>query len=100
MIYIKCRFLRDDLAGIDLSTELGPDARGFAYNIVPEVGDVVLWNNDYYEVNNVNENQLIVGKDPGYSYSDNTNNFGSSWSIIVECFYIRPEKVNIAQVRL
>jgi hypothetical protein len=97
---IKCRFLRDDLAGIDLSTELGPDARGFAYNIVPEVGDVVLWNNDYYEVNNVNENQLIVGKDPGYSYSDNTNDFGSSWSIIVECFYVRPEKINIAQVRL
>jgi len=97
---IKCRFLRDDLAGLDLSTELGADGRGFNYNIYPEVGDVVLWNNDYYEVNNVNENQLVVGKDPSYSYSDNTNNFGSSWSIIVECFYIRPEKLGITQERL
>jgi hypothetical protein len=97
---IKCRFLRDDLTGTDLSTELGADGRGFTYNIVPEVGDVVMWNNDYYEVNNVNENQLVVGKDPGYSYSSNTNDFGSSWSIIVECFYIRPEKLGIAQERL
>ena len=97
---IKCRFLRDDLAGNDLSTELGADGRGFTYNIVPEVGDIVMWNNDYYEVNNVNENQLIVGKDPSYSYSTDTNNFGNSWSIIVECFYVRPEKLGITQERL
>jgi hypothetical protein len=97
---ITCRFLRDDLAGIDLSTELGPDAKGFAYNIVPEIGDVILWNNDYYEVDNVNENQLVLGKDNNYSYSSNTDNFGSSWSIIVSCHYMRPELLGITQVRL
>jgi hypothetical protein len=97
---MKFRFLRDDLAGIDLSTELGADGVGFTYNIVPEVGDVILWNNDYYEANNVNENQLIVGKDPSYSYSSNTDSYGSSWSIILECFYIRPEKLGITQQRL
>ena len=97
---MKFRFLRDDLAGIDLSTEVGPDGMGFSYNIVPEVGDIILWNNDYYEANNVNENQLIVGKDPLYSYSNNTTNYGSSWSIILECFYIRPEKLGITQSRL
>ena len=97
---MKFRFLRDDLAGIDLSTDQPADGLGFTYNIVPEVGDIILWNNDYYEVNNANENQLIVGKDPLYSYSDNTDNFGSSWSIIVECFYIRPEKVGLTQQRL
>jgi S1-C subfamily serine protease len=43
---MKFRFLRDDLAGIDLSTELGADGVGFTYNIVPEVGDVVLKIND------------------------------------------------------
>jgi hypothetical protein len=97
---ITCRFLRDDLAGIDLSTELGPDGVGFTHNIVPEIGDVILWNNDYYEVNNVNENQLIVGKDPSYSYASQTDSFGSSWSIIVSCFYIRPEKLGITKERL
>ena len=97
---MKFRFLRDDLAGIDLSTELPADGIGFTYNIVPEVGDVILWNNDYYEVNNANENQLIVGKDPLYSYSGDTDGYGSSWSIIVECFYIRPEKLGITRERL
>ena len=97
---MKFRFLRDDLAGIDLSSELGADGVGFTYNIVPEVGDVLLWNNDFYEANNVNENQLIVGKDPSYSYSSNTDSYGSSWSIILECFYIRPEKLGITRERL
>jgi hypothetical protein len=97
---MKFRFLRDDLTGIDLSTELGADGKGFTYNIVPEVGDVILWNNDYYEVNNANENQLIVGKDPSYSYASQTDGYGSSWSIILECFYIRPEKLGITQQRL
>jgi hypothetical protein len=97
---MKFRFLRDDLAGIDLSSELSNDGKGFTYNIVPEIGDVILWNNDYYEVNNANENQLVVGKDPLYSYSSNTDSFGSSWSIILECFYIRPEKLGITQSRL
>ena len=73
---MKFRFLRDDLAGIDLSTDQPADGRGFTYNIVPEVGDVLMWNNDFYEVNNVNENQLVVGKDPLYSYASQTDNFG------------------------
>jgi hypothetical protein len=97
---MKFRFLRDDLAGIDLSTDQPADGTGFTYNIVPEVGDILLWNNDYYEANNVNENQLIVGKDPLYSYSSDNDGYGSSWSIILECFQIRPEKVGITQERL
>ena len=97
---IKCRFLRDDLAGIDMSTELSGDKGGITYNIFPEVGDVVIWNNDYYEVNNINENQLVVGKDPLYSYASQTDTFGNSLSIIVECFYIRPEKLGLVKERL
>jgi hypothetical protein len=97
---IVVRFLRDDLAGLDLSTEQNPDIKGFSYNIVPEVGDIILWGNHYYEVDNVVENQLIVGKDSNYSYSTNTDNFGSSWSIIVTAHHTRPEKLGITQERL
>jgi len=97
---MKFKFLRDDLAGIDLSTELDNDGKGFTYNIVPEMGDVILWNNNYYEVETVNENQLIVGKDPSYSYSSDTDDFGSSWSIILDALYIRPEKLGLVQSRL
>jgi hypothetical protein len=97
---IKFRFLRDDLAGNSLSTELNNDGKGFTYNIVPEVGDILLWNNDYYEVDGLVENQYFMGKYPEYSYSEDTDNFGSSLSIILSTHYIRPEKVGITQERL
>jgi len=73
-----------------------------AANVEPSVGDIILWNEDYYEVNNVNENQLIVGKDPLYAYTDadGVPDTGTSLSIILECFYTRPEKVGIRENRL
>ena len=82
---ITARFLRDILVDIQL---------------VPEVGDVMLWNEDYYEINGIIENQLFVGKDPSYSYSNDTTDFGSSISIIVNASYIRPEKLGITKERL
>jgi hypothetical protein len=94
------RFLRDDLAGLELSTELSDGGKGFTYGIVPEVGDVMLWNNDYYEVDGTIENQLFVGKDPSYSYSTDNDNFGSSISIIVNAHYTRSDKLGITQDRL
>ena len=81
---ITVRFLRDILVDI---------------NLVPQVGDVVLWQEDYYEISGVIENQLVVGKDPSYAYDDTTD-FGSSLSIIVTAQYIRPEKLGIKQERL
>jgi len=94
------RFLRDDLAGISLSTELPDGGKGFTYGIVPEVGDIMLWNNDYYEVDGTIENQLFVGKDPSYSYATDNDNFGSSISIIVNAHYTRNERLGITQDRL
>ena len=71
-------------------------------NIVPNIGDIVLWNEDYYEIDNVVENQLVVGKDPNYAYTD--ENFvpdaGTSLSIIVTCHYTRPERVGLRDDRL
>ena len=69
-------------------------------NIVPEVGDYVMYNESYYEVNNVNENQQILGKDPDYTYSDGAANFGQSYSIIVFGHYSSPDKLGITQERL
>jgi len=81
---ITVRFLRDILVDI---------------NLVPETGDVMLWQENYYEISGVIENQLFVGKDPSYAYDD-TNDFGSSISIIVNAQYIRPEKLGLKQERL
>jgi hypothetical protein len=82
---ITVRFLRDILVDVQL---------------VPEVGDVVLWQEDYYEIDGTIENQLVVGKDPSYSYSSDTTDFGSSISIIVTAKFIRPEKLGLTKERL
>ncbi len=97
---LTVRFLRDDLAGVSLSTELVGGGKGFTYGIVPEVGDVMVWQNNYYEVDGTIENQLFVGKDPNYSYSTDNDNFGSSISIIVNAHYTRIEKLGIEKDRL
>ena len=69
-------------------------------NIIPEIGDAILWNEDYYEVDNLVENQLLVGKDPLYPYSDTVDDFGASLSIIVTCHYTRPERLGIKEQRI
>jgi len=81
---INVRFLRDILVDIQL---------------VPEVGDVMLWQENYYELSGIVENQFVVGKDPSYAYDD-TADFGSSISIIVTAQYIRPEKLGLSKERL
>ena len=69
-------------------------------NVVPEVGDVVMYNENYYEVDSLNENQLIGGKDNQYAYSTGLENFGSSYSIILTTHYTSPDKLGITEQRL
>lgn len=69
-------------------------------NVVPEVGDFVMYNEAYYEIDNVNENQYILGKDPNYIYSDALQGFGETYSIILTGHYSSPDKLGITQERL
>ena len=48
----------------------------------PEVGDIILWDNEYYEVDNVDANQYFVGKNP--DTWPNGSNHGYSVSIIID----------------
>lgn len=77
-------FLRDDLTDIDL---------------VPEIGDIILWHENYYEVDTVRENQLFVGKDDSYNLTDYGVRFGESISIICDTHLTRADRVGITQVR-
>lgn len=108
-VLIKCLLDRNDQTsqnddfGVDINRPLS--VRFFRKdlvdaNVVPEIGDAILWNEDYYEVDNVIENQLFVGKDPSYPYSDTVGDFGSSLSIILECHYTRPERLGIREDRM
>ena len=69
-------------------------------NVVPETGDVIMYNELYYEVDNTNENQYFLGKDPNYSYSQGLNEFGQSFSIICFTHLTTPERLGITKERL
>jgi hypothetical protein len=91
---ITFKFLRDDLV----------DA-----NVVPDVGDFIMYQEGYWEIDNTNSNQYFVGKHPDYPYyDDNGNNplnpgleeFGYSVSIICAAHYVPADRLNIIRQRL
>ena len=68
-------------------------------NLLPEVGDLILFRNNFYEVDSRVENQLILGKDPDYALATETTYFGDSFSIIVNTHISRVEKLNLIPLR-
>jgi hypothetical protein len=88
---IEFSFFRDDLV----------DA-----NVVPEVGDIILYEKNYYGVDSTVSNQYFVGKNPDYpnNNSDGSSNplnpgledFGTSLSIIIKTYKIPNDKVAIS----
>lgn len=74
------RFLRDDL--IDL-------------NLYPEAGDIIVWQESYYEVDLIVENQRVMGKNPEYSLQSDLEKYGESWSIICRAHLTGVNKLNI-----
>jgi len=73
--------------------------------LVPDVGDIIMWYEGYWEVENTNANQLFVGKDPAYPYNTNPlnpglENFGSNLSIMCVCHYVPADRVQITKERI
>ena len=72
--------------------------------ILPEVGDIIMWYERYFEVNSVIENQLFVGKNNDYNYAVNPlntglENFGSSISLVLKAHIIPADKLGISLER-
>lgn len=108
-VLIPCLIVRGDFSRVEtdfgLDTDRKVDFRFFKdhlveANVVPEVGDYVMYNEAYYEVDNVNENQYVLGKNVDYVYSDGTEGFGQSYSIILTTHYSSPDKLGITLERL
>lgn len=68
--------------------------------ILPEVGDVIFWYENYYEVDGVVDNQYFVGKIPEYSYSDGLDNYGSSISLVCSTHLVPADKLGISIERM
>ena len=81
---VNFRFLKDELIDI---------------NLVPEVGDILLFRNNFYEIDGKVENQLILGKDKDYAISTGTTDFGNSHSIVLSGYLSRVEKLNLIPLR-
>ena len=81
---ITFKFLKDELITI---------------NLLPEVGDLLLFRNNFYEVDGRIENQLLLGKDPDYAIATETTDFGDSFSVLVNTHISRVEKLNLIPLR-
>lgn len=107
-VKLNCMITRGDQI-IDIK-EFGPDLgreASFAFirrdlvdvSVVPEVGDVIEWHNDFYEVDTVRENQLFVGRDKSYNLTDYGSQFGTSVSLILDCHLTRADRLGITEVK-
>ena len=68
-------------------------------NLIPEVGDILLFRNNFYEVDSRIENQLIMGRDKDYAISIETTDHGESFSVLVSAHLSRVEKLNLIPLR-
>ena len=107
-VKLNCLIERGDQQ--TLSDDFGPDSIRdtnfrflkqdlFDVQTFPQVGDIIVWDEDYYEVDNLTENQLFLGKDPDYALTSYGTNFGGSLSIICMCHLTRAEKVGVIKQR-
>ncbi len=81
---IEFRFLKNELKDI---------------NLVAEIGDLILFKNNFYEVDSRVENQFFMGRDPDYALSSETTDHGDSFSIILNTHLSRVEKLNLIPLR-
>jgi hypothetical protein len=110
------RFLRDDL--LDKLQDYNQDTI-YGANLVPQVGDIILYETSYYEITATNAAQYFVGKDPDYPNSPQPSNpagatyplpsplwnpgldeFGYNVSIVCQTAYVPADKVGITLERM
>ena len=107
-VKISCLINREDQAWS--SDDFGSDVNqniGFQFlkdelmniNLIPEVGDILLFRNNFYEIDSKVENQLIMGRDKDYAISTETIDFGESFSVLVSAHISRVEKLNLIPLR-
>lgn len=107
-VRLPCLIAREDI--VNTTDEMGVDTNqnltfGFLrdgtlneINLVPEIGDIIEWDEKYWEVNAININQYILGR------NDQTNKtigdgFGANWSYMCKTHLTRRNKLQLTQFR-
>lgn len=94
-------YVQDDQIGIDVTQTmtvrfLKPKLREIQLD--PQAGDIIEVRGSYYEIDQVNENQFVLGKDNDYGKSVGSE-FGESFSIVCVCHYTRTTRLQITKAR-
>jgi len=117
--YFSGPFLLNSLINIGNQTQPTSDIGvGFTWNVEfsfllddlrdakidPEIGDIIMYQEGYFEIDNVNISQLFTGKDPDYPYESNPYNtqldkFGYNVSAVCSTHYVPADRVNIQPSR-
>ena len=100
------KFLRDDLlsAAEDFNENFSPTDHNYGAELVPEVGDIILYQGGYYGVDGTIANQYWSGKNPDYpnqpgNWNPDLDKFGYNVSVICETHYVPGDKVGITRER-
>lgn len=94
-------YVQDDQFGIDITQQytfrfLKPKLREIG--LVPQGGDIIEVRGSFYEIDQVNENQFVVGRDNDYGKNVGPE-FGESLSIICTAHYTRVSRLQIEKAR-
>ena len=93
--------MQEDQFGIDTNQAVTfkffkPKLRELA--LVPKTGNIIEVRGNYYEVDNVNENQFVLGRDNDYGKNVGSE-FGESFSLICQTHLARVTRLQIAKGR-
>ena len=66
-------------------------------DVFVEVGDIIEYNGDYWEIDSIQENQFFGGKNPDYSFA--TEKWGHNVSIVANTHLTRRSIINIEEFR-
>lgn len=67
------------------------------YSVYVEVGDVVEYNGEWWEIDSIQETQFFGGKNPDYSFA--TERWGHNVSIIANSHLTRRSRIHIEEFR-
>ena len=99
-------FLRDDILALEQSgadNTTAPNANEQDANVYLEIGDIIYWDKQYFELDEVSSGQYLFGKNPDSALKqepgvgvagEGDTSHGASWSVICTGHVMRKSKIN------